>query len=115
MILDLLTKRYPGFRLWFLQRISGFIIAIFSVIFITRLYFFDTDSFQGWKNFFAPFWMQLLLLIAWICICFHGWIGVRNVIKDYIRYYYLRIFLLNLTAISSIAYVFFMLWIFYLS
>jgi succinate dehydrogenase / fumarate reductase membrane anchor subunit len=113
MILDLLTKKYPGFRLWFLQRISGLIIAIFSMIFIARLYFIDIHTFQGWKFFFTPFWMQVLFLLTWVCICFHGWIGVRNVIKDYIRYYHLRIFLLNIIALASIAYIFIMLWILY--
>ena len=113
MILDLLTKKYPGFRLWFLQRISGLIIAIFSITFIARLYFIDIHTFRDWKFFFTPFWMQVLLLVTWICICFHGWIGVRNVIKDYIRHYQLRIFLLNIIAFASIAYIFIMLWVFY--
>jgi len=55
MILDLLTKKYPGFRLWFLQRISGLIIAIFSITFIARLYFIDIHTFRGWKFFFYAF------------------------------------------------------------
>lgn len=112
MILDLLTKKYPGFRLWFLQRISGLIIALFSIIFIARLHFIDVYTFQGWKNFFTPFWMKALFLLTWLCICFHGWIGVRNVIKDYVRYYHLRIFFLNAIAIASLVYFFILLWIF---
>lgn len=112
MILDLLTKKYPGFRLWFLQRISGLIIALFSIIFIARLHFIDVYTFQDWKNFFTPFWMKALFLLTWLCICFHGWIGVRNVIKDYVRYYHLRIFFLNAIAIASLVYFFILLWIF---
>jgi succinate dehydrogenase / fumarate reductase, membrane anchor subunit len=84
MIFTLLTKRYPGFRAWLVQRFTGLIMAIFSVVLLVKLFCNQPASFIDWQLFFAPMWWQILCILFWLSLSIHAWLGIRDVLKDYV-------------------------------
>jgi succinate dehydrogenase / fumarate reductase membrane anchor subunit len=74
-----------GFRDWLAQRISAIILAIYTVIFIFALIILRNDGYLGWSNLFSEFWMKISSVLAVLALCYHAWVGVRDIWMDYIK------------------------------
>lgn len=111
MILELLTKRYPGLRAWLLQRITGLIIAIYSVGFLVRLWNLKPIGFEAWYSFFQPCWVRVATLLVWISLSEHAWLGVRDVFKDYVPNHGLRTVLTKLVGVALWVYLAWATWL----
>lgn len=95
MFVELLTKRYPGMRLWLMQRFTAIVMAVFFVVAVVRFYQLAPQSFAEWQQFNQPLWWRLASWLCWIALFLHAWLGVRDVLKDYVPKYWLRALLTN--------------------
>lgn len=98
MILELLTKRYPGMRAWLMQRLTGLVMAIYSMLLLVRILVLKPDSYEVWVSLFQPWWMRVASLLFWISLSIHAWLGVRDVLKDYVPNTSVRLGLLKLVV-----------------
>jgi len=84
MLIDLLTKKYPGMRQWLSQRLSAVYLAGYSVLFLIMLIIQKPSNYDAWVLFFSPYWWRFLSILFFVCLTMHAWLGVSNVFKDYI-------------------------------
>lgn len=84
MLIELLTDRYPGMRQWLTQRLSAVVMALYTVMFVLLIALYQPASYSEWHDFFSPWWWRLATLLSWVCLMMHAWLGVRDVLKDYI-------------------------------
>ena len=84
MIIQLLTKQYPGMRLWLSQRLTALVMAIYIVCLPIFLLIQQPSGFTAWHAFFAPVWMKIATLIFFMCLFMHAWLGISDVFKDYV-------------------------------
>ena len=84
MLIQLLTNKYPGMRLWLSQRLSAVMMAIYIVFLITLLIIQQPSNFESWHVFVSPIWFRLVTLVFFISLFIHAWLGVSDVFKDYI-------------------------------
>ena len=82
MLLSLLTKRYPGMRAWLTQRLTGLLMAIYSVVLLIRVLLLTPSSYEDWLAFSQPWWWCLATFLFWVSLSSHAWLGVRDVLKD---------------------------------
>ncbi len=111
MILELLTKRYPGLRAWLLQRLTALVMAIYSVWFFISLLVVKPDSYESWYAFFSPCWVRIATLLMWISLSEHAWLGVRDVLKDYVPNQSVRSVVVKLVAIALWLYLGWAVWL----
>jgi succinate dehydrogenase / fumarate reductase, membrane anchor subunit len=102
MLIDLLTKKYPGMRQWLSQRLSAVYLAVYSVLFLILLLIEKPSSFDAWVLFFTPYWWRALSVLFFVSLTMHAWLGVSNVFKDYIFNQTLRSYLQLLAEIMLI-------------
>ncbi len=95
MLIELLTKRYPGMRAWLSQRLTGLAMAIYSVLAVGRFFYLAPSDYASWLEFFAPLWWRIVSLLFWVALTLHAWLGIRDVFKDYVPNASLRALLLN--------------------
>ena len=115
MILQLLSNKYPGMRLWLSQRLSALIMAGYTVLFLLLLVIFQPAGFSAWHAFVSPIWFKAATLVFFICLFFHAWIGVSDVFKDYVFNTTLRAYMQIFVDILLLIYLFwlgYILWIF---
>jgi succinate dehydrogenase / fumarate reductase, membrane anchor subunit len=93
MLIDLLTKKYPGMRQWLSQRISAVYLAIYSVLFLVLLLIEMPSNYEAWVLFFTPYWWRTMTALFFASLTMHAWLGVSNVFKDYIFNLTLRSYL----------------------
>jgi succinate dehydrogenase / fumarate reductase, membrane anchor subunit len=111
MIIQLLTSKYPGMRLWLSQRLTAVIMASYIVFLIILVLVQQPTSFEIWHAFVAPAWFRLLTFLFFISLFMHAWLGVSDVFKDYIFNKKLRA---NLQFIVDILLVIYLIWIGYI-
>ena len=83
-----------GLRPWVIQRVS----AVYLVLFIVYATFYfitaDTVSYDSWRSWlYSPFNTTVVGIFV-IALLFHAWIGMRDVVLDYVHNIMLRIFIL---------------------
>lgn len=84
MLFELLTSRYPGMRQWLMQRLSASTMALYVLLLVVRALMLAPANYEQWLAFFAPIWWRLITLLFFVCMLLHAWIGVRDVLRDYI-------------------------------
>jgi len=84
MIIQLLTSKYPGMRLWLSQRLTAVIMASYIVLVIILLAAKQPYGFEAWHAFVSPIWFRLVTYLFFISLFVHAWLGVSDVFKDYI-------------------------------
>ena len=113
MLIQLLTNKYPGMRLWLSQRLTALVMAFYIVLLAMMLFIMQPAGFAAWHTFIAPIWMRIATLIFFMCLFMHAWLGVADVLKDYVFNKTLRGFLQIAVDIALVAYLFwltFILW-----
>ncbi len=91
-----------GFSAWLLQRLSGVYMAVFIVIAIIWGMTTDIDV-NVWRQGFLNVWVQLGVLLFGLSLLLHAWIGLRDVIIDYIHPLGIRLLALTLVGLFLIA------------
>lgn len=84
MIFELLTAKYPGMRRWLTQRLCALSMALVLVLFWVRMLCLSPQGYEGWLAVFSPLWWRVLTVWFFICMLLHAWLGVRDVLRDYV-------------------------------
>jgi succinate dehydrogenase / fumarate reductase membrane anchor subunit len=74
-----------GLRDWIAQRVTAVVLALFLLLVTVRFAFSAESGYDAWVGVFAPQPMRLLSEIAFAALCWHAWIGVRDIWMDYIK------------------------------
>ena len=81
-----------GLRDWLAQRVTAALMALFTVVVIVQLVFSKGPiSYYKWAGIFAAQWMKVLTFTIILALCYHVWIGVRDIWMDYIKPVSLRL------------------------
>jgi succinate dehydrogenase / fumarate reductase, membrane anchor subunit len=113
MIIQLLTSKYPGMRLWLSQRLTALVMAIYIVALTILLLIIQPSGHAAWHAFVAPIWFRLATFVFFMCLFMHAWLGVADVLKDYVFNKALRAYMQIAVDIALIIYLFwsaFILW-----
>jgi succinate dehydrogenase / fumarate reductase membrane anchor subunit len=113
MLIQLLTNKYPGMRIWLSQRLTALAMALYIVLLVVMLLIVQPVDFAAWYDFVSPIWFRVATLIFFMCLFMHAWLGVADVLKDYVFNKTLRAYMQIAVDIALIAYLFwltFILW-----
>jgi succinate dehydrogenase / fumarate reductase, membrane anchor subunit len=112
MVIELLTRRYPGMRVWLMQRLTGLVMAVYSVMLVARAFNLKPQDYQTWLMFFEPWWLRAASLLFWISLTIHARLGIRDVLKDYVPNAQLRTVMQNVVAVLLWVYLAWATWLF---
>ena len=83
-----------GLRPWVIQRVSAVYIVLF-ILYATYCFFTaESIAFEPWKDWLYNPFNTTVVGIFIIALLFHAWIGMRDVVLDYVHDIMLRIFIL---------------------
>ncbi len=85
-----------GLRPWVIQRVSSVYIALFVVYLVYCSFTAIQVDFESWRVWLFNPANSVGVGLFIIAILFHAWIGVRDVVLDYVHNIMLRIFFLAL-------------------
>ena len=83
-----------GLRPWVIQRVSAVYIVFFILYVSYSLFTTDVFAYETWKSWLYNPFNTTVVGIFVIAVLFHAWIGMRDVVLDYVHNIMLRIFIL---------------------
>jgi succinate dehydrogenase / fumarate reductase, membrane anchor subunit len=92
---------------WLLQRLTAVVMAFYTVVVVALLFARSPASHEAWRAFFAGGFMRVATMLFLLALFYHAWVGVRDVVMDYIKSAALR---LGLQTLVGVALVFYAIW-----
>ncbi len=85
MLNHFFSSGYSGLRGWLLQRATALIMALYSLLLLGLLLKHPPVTAEIWQALFAPVWMRLATILFLFSLYLHAWLGVRDILKDYVQ------------------------------
>jgi len=81
-----------GMRDWLSQRVTAVLMALFTVVVLAQVIFSRGPiGYDKWAGIFASQWMKVLTFSVIACLLWHVWVGMRDVLMDYVKPIWLRL------------------------
>lgn len=94
-----------GMRDWLVQRVTAVIMSVYTVIVLAVLLGGVPISYAVWKELFTQGWMRVATLLFAGSLAWHLWVGVRNILMDYVKPDGLRLTLQVMVLLTIAAYL----------
>lgn len=91
-----MSRRASGLRAWFLQRATAVYLALFVLYVLQHIIFNGPVDHAAWRTWVAQPLVSLGLLLFFASLLLHAWVGVRDVIIDYLHPTAIRLGVLTL-------------------
>lgn len=96
-------RLFSGQRAFLLQRLSALVLLAYVAAAALRLAFGPAPSFANWQAWSAQPLGSVVLLVLAGALIVHAWVGVRDVVLDYVHPLALRLAVLGATALGLAA------------
>lgn len=92
-------RLFDGQRAWLVQRISALLLLVLIVCGLLTLPFAPALEFSGWRAFAGGALGGPLIALLFGALCVHAWVGMRDIVLDYVQPRGLRLAVLSLIAV----------------
>ena len=88
-----------GLRAWLIQRASALYLLLFIVLMPITVICQEIDSFDKWQTFIYSPVVTVTGVLFFVSLFMHAWVGMRDVIIDYVHAFTLRLLVLTMLAL----------------
>jgi succinate dehydrogenase / fumarate reductase, membrane anchor subunit len=74
-----------GLRDWLSQRVTAALMALFTFALIVQVLLPGEMGYDKWAGIFSRQWMKVLTFVVVVSLIVHVWVGVRDVLMDYVK------------------------------
>jgi succinate dehydrogenase / fumarate reductase membrane anchor subunit len=99
------TGAHYGMRDWLAQRITAVVMAVYSLIVAAVLLGGQPINYAVWRELFAQGWMRVATLLFAASLAWHAWVGMRDILMDYVKPTALRLSMEVLTVVLLAIYL----------
>lgn len=98
-----MSRKASGLKAWAIQRLTAIYIGLFSIYLVAMLLFAAPVDFTAWTAWIGGPVVSVAMLLYVVSVLMHAWIGVRDVLIDYVHPIAIRAGLLGVIALSLVA------------
>lgn len=91
-----------GLTIWLLQRVSAVWMLLVSPLLLGVFLMDGPLDYPSWVALFQPLYAKLLALLTVAALLVHAWIGLREVMMDYVQIMALRLPLLFIFLMGAL-------------
>lgn len=85
MLNRVVTGAHYGLRDWLAQRVTAVIMALFVLFIAGYLLLQPVVNYDVWTSLFSNNVTRSFALLFLLCLFYHAWIGVRDIVMDYVK------------------------------
>lgn len=104
MVNRVVVGAHYGMRDWLAQRITAVIMVLYVLLFVVLVVSGPKLDFATWRMLFTPQWMKFATLLFLFSLFAHAWIGVRDIVMDYVNSAAIRLSLYSLVIAALFVY-----------
>jgi succinate dehydrogenase / fumarate reductase, membrane anchor subunit len=105
MVNRIVTGAHYGMRDWLAQRVTAVLMVVYTLALAGVLISRRPVTYTVWRDLFAQGWMRIATLLFAASLAWHAWVGMRDILMDYIKPTGLRLALEVLTVILLAGYL----------
>ena len=102
MVNRILVGAYYGLKDWLLQRVTALVMAVYALLMAAALPM--VNGFEGWRALMTNGFIRFASFVFILCLCYHAWVGVRDIWMDYVKPTGLRLTLHAVTLLALVGY-----------
>ena len=84
-----------GLRAWLLQRVSAVYMLVYIVYLLTHFIVDPPRSYVAWHDWMSSPGINVITSVFVAALLAHAWVGVRDVVMDYVHPTALRVLVLS--------------------
>jgi len=96
------SRKASGLKAWAIQRLTAIYIALFSLYLLGMLLFAAPADYADWRAWLGGPLVSVALLLFIVSVLMHAWIGVRDVVIDYVHPIAIRATVLGIIALALV-------------
>lgn len=104
MLTRMFNRHHAGLRNWLLQRLTALVMALYVLTMAIVLMVQQPHSYEAWKSLCHPVWVRAMTWAFFMSLMGHAWLGVRDILKDYVPSQRVRLVLQKVVAGSLLIY-----------
>ncbi|MES1981732.1 MAG: succinate dehydrogenase, hydrophobic membrane anchor protein [Pseudomonadota bacterium] len=104
MVERIVTGAHYGLRDWLVQRVTAVMMGIYALVFAAYVLWHPRLEYDIWTELFSHQVMRSFTLLFLFAVYYHAWIGVRNVVMDYVKAAPVRLIIYILVVLALLMY-----------
>jgi succinate dehydrogenase / fumarate reductase membrane anchor subunit len=104
MVNRVVVGAHYGLSDWLAQRISAVVMVIYSVALAGYLLMQDHVDYDVWIGLYSSQWMRTFTLLFLLALFYHAWIGIRDIVMDYVKPASIRLVIHVLVILALVIY-----------
>ena len=93
-----------GWRDWLVQRVTAVAMTFYTALILGLVLWYGGLDFAAWKATFGNEAFRISTFVFMVALFWHSWVGVRNILMDYVKPVTLRLTLQVLVIGALIGY-----------
>ena len=74
-----------GWRDWLVQRVTAVAMALYTLLILGMLLMFGGLDYTAWKSAFGSVAFGIATFVFMVSLFWHAWVGMRNILMDYVK------------------------------
>lgn len=99
------TGAHYGLRDWLIQRVTAVVMVLYTLGLAAYLLVQPVVDYNVWSHLFSSNPVRSVTLLLLISVFYHAWIGVRDIVMDYVKPAFIRLFIHVLVILVLLLYV----------
>ena len=105
MVNRIVTGAHYGLRDWLAQRVTAAVMAIYALVVVSWLLLQPSFGYDVWLELFSGNVMRSFSLLFLLSLFYHAWIGVRDIVMDYVKPASIRLLIHVLVILALLLYL----------
>ncbi|MDV6347154.1 succinate dehydrogenase, hydrophobic membrane anchor protein [Nitrosomonas sp. Is35] len=101
------TGAHYGLKDWLAQRVTAVLMVIYLIVLTAVLLVAAPQDYAAWKAVFSHEGLRIATLVFFICLFWHAWVGMRNILMDYVHATAIRL-TVQIAVITAL--LFYLIW-----
>lgn len=95
-----MRRSVTGLRAWLVQRLSAVYMLLFIVFLLIHFLVDPPTSYPAWHGWVLGRGVSVAASIFWLALLTHAWVGVRDVVMDYVHPIAVRVLVLAVVSLG---------------
>ena len=94
-----------GLMDWLIQRLTAVVMAVYTLLALGIALWTGGIDYASWTRLFAHGGFRLASFLFMVALLYHAWIGVRDILMDYVKHVGVRLLLETVSVVVLVAYL----------
>ncbi|MFA5372122.1 MAG: succinate dehydrogenase, hydrophobic membrane anchor protein [Sideroxydans sp.] len=104
MVNRIVTGAHFGLRDWLIQRVTAVVMALYLLVIAGLLLWQRSFGYDIWIDLFSGNIMRTFSLLFLLSVFYHVWIGMRDIVMDYVKPAGIRLLIHVLVILALLLY-----------